>query len=265
MDFVSKEKYKMEDLLEIMRLLRSENGCPWDREQTHHSIRKNLIEETYEAAEAIDREDPVLLQEELGDVLLQVVFHTRMEEEAGNFCFDDVTDGICRKLILRHPHIFSDVIANTADEVLANWDKIKKEEKGQQTAADTLLAVSSALPALMRAQKVQHRAARAGFDYDNAEQAAADLSSELAELKEAIAAKDSGHIAEELGDLLFAAVNVARFTKNDSEEAMTRATEKFIRRFTLVEQLAKEQGIDLQNASSDTLNKLWADAKQNSR
>lgn len=133
MDFKYKEKYNIEDLLTIMRLLRSEDGCPWDREQTHQSIRKNLIEETYEAAEAIDREDMPLLKEELGDVLLQVVFHARMEEEKGNFSFDDVADGICKKLIVRHPHIFADVTADNAEQVLANWDSIKKKEKGQQT------------------------------------------------------------------------------------------------------------------------------------
>lgn len=264
MDFVSKENYGIDDLVEIMRLLRSENGCPWDKEQTHRSIRKNLIEETYEAVEAIDREDTELLKEELGDVLLQVVFHARMEEETGNFNFNDVADGICKKLILRHPHIFSNVIADNSEQVLVNWDKIKKEEKGQQTAADTLLAVSTALPALMRAQKVQQRAARVGFDYDNREQAISDLSSELAELKEAIVAGNQEHVEEELGALIFAAVNVARFTKTDSEEALTSATEKFIRRFTKVEQLAAEKNIDMQNASLEVLNRLWAAAKQNS-
>lgn len=264
MDFVSKEKYGINDLIEIMKMLRSENGCPWDREQTHQSIRKNLIEETYEAVEAIDKEDAALLKEELGDVLLQVVFHAKMEEEAGRFCFDDVADGICKKLIIRHPHIFSNVVADTPEQVLANWDKIKKEEKGQQTAADTLLAVSSALPALMRAQKVQQRAARVGFDYENIGQAMADLSSELAELKEALAAGNQADTEEELGDLMFAAVNVARFLKADSEEALTGATEKFIRRFEQVERLAKKENIDMQTAPLTVLDELWKAAKQNS-
>ncbi len=176
----------------------------------------------------------------------------------------DVADGICKKLILRHPHIFSNVIAHNSEQVLANWDKIKKEEKGQRTAADTLLAVSTALPALIRAQKVQQRAARAGFDYDNREQAISDLSSELVELKEAIVAGNREHVEEELGDLIFAAVNVARFTKIDSEEALTGATEKFIRRFTKVEQLAEEKNIDMQNVPLEVLDRLWNEAKQNS-
>ncbi len=262
MDFKYKEKYNIEDLLTIMRLLRSEDGCPWDREQTHQSIRKNLIEETYEAAEAIDREDMPLLKEELGDVLLQVVFHARMEEEKGNFSFDDVADGICKKLIVRHPHIFADVTADNAEQVLANWDSIKKKEKGQQTAAETLAAVSSALPALMRAQKVQQRAARAGFDYDETGQAMADLESEVRELREALASDDSTAVEEELGDLIFAAVNVARFSKTDAEEALSRSTEKFMRRFERVEQLAGEEKLDLKEASLDELNRLWKRAKE---
>lgn len=262
MDFEYKEKYNINDLLEIMKILRSENGCPWDREQTHRSIRKNLIEETYEAVEAIDREDTSLLKEELGDVLLQVVFHTQMETEQGGFTFDDVADGICRKLILRHPHIFSTVVADTAEQVLANWDRIKKQEKGQETAADTLRAVSTALPALMRAQKVQQRAARAGFDYENVTQALSDLESEVAELKEALAAKDSATVKEELGDLVFAAVNVTRFSKLDAEEALTESTEKFIRRFSAVEEIAAEEKADMQNASLEELDRLWKHAKQ---
>lgn len=263
MDFVYKEKYGMEDLLTIMELLRSENGCPWDREQTHVSIRKNLIEEAYETAEAIDKADPELLKEELGDLLLQVVFHAQMEAEEGRFGFDDVADRICQKLILRHPHIFSSVHVDNADQVLENWDKIKKKEKGQSSAAQTLEAVPTVLPALMRAQKVQQRAARTGFDYENCGQALAELKSELDELQEAIASGSNADTEEELGDLIFAAVNVARFTKLDGEEALTRSTEKFISRFREVERLAKEQGIDMTAASMDELNALWKQAKLN--
>lgn len=262
MDFEYKEQYNVNDLLKIMKLLRSENGCPWDREQTHQSIRKNLIEETYEAVEAIDCEDTELLKEELGDVLLQVVFHTQMEIEQGHFDFDDVADGVCKKLILRHPHIFSTVVANTADEVLANWDRIKKQEKGQETATDTLCSVSTALPALMRAQKVQQRAARAGFDYDNLTQAMADLDSEVVELKEALASNTLEAVKEELGDLIFAAVNVARFSQFDTEEALTVSTEKFIQRFRRVEELAKAENLDMQTASLEELDELWNRAKR---
>ena len=148
-DFELKEHYTIDDLLHIMRILRGEGGCPWDREQTHASIRKNMIEETYETVEAIDRQDSGMLREELGDVLLQVVFHTQMEQERGVFNFDDVCDGICQKLILRHPHIFGDVVAKTSDQVLKNWDEIKKKEKGQTSAAQTLRSVPAVLPALM--------------------------------------------------------------------------------------------------------------------
>lgn len=164
-DFAFKETYSIEDLLAIMRILRGENGCPWDREQTHQSIRNNFIEETYEAVEAIDNSDPVLLEEELGDVLLQVVYHAEMEREAGRFSFEDVADGICQKLIQRHPHIFGDVVAGTTDEVLDNWDEIKKKTKGQTTYTDTLKSVPKVFPSLMRAAKVQKRAAKSGFAY----------------------------------------------------------------------------------------------------
>lgn len=262
MDFKRKERYSVEDLLKIMEILRSENGCPWDREQTHQSIRKNMIEETYEVVEAIDRQDSVLLQEELGDVLLQVVFHSRMEEEAGRFSFDDVADGICKKLIERHPHIFGDVVAADAEQVLKNWDAIKKQQKGQDSYAQTLADVPNVLPALMRTSKVQQRAARAGFDYENIQQALDDLKSELQELSSALKAGDSKNAGEELGDLLFAAVNVSRFLKLDGEETLTAATEKFIRRFTRVEELSAQKGVDMKTAGIDALNDLWKQAKQ---
>lgn len=265
MDFEYKDTYHISDLLEIMRILRSEHGCPWDREQTHQTIRKNLIEEAYEAAEAIDREDTSLLKEELGDVLLQVVFHARMEEEKGSFSFDDIADGICKKLIIRHPHIFSDTRVDNTEQVLANWDSIKKKEKGQTTATETLTSVSASLPALMRAQKVQQRAARAGFDYENIEQAVKDLKSEVRELEEALASEDEAAVEEELGDLIFAVVNVSRFSKKDAEEALTRSTEKFIRRFERVEQLAGEEKLDLKSASMQELDRLWKHAKEKSR
>ena len=180
-------KHDFSSLVRIMALLRAEDGCPWDREQTHESIRANMIEETYEVVEAIDRKDSAMLCEELGDVLLQVVFHAQMEEEENGFDFDDVCDGICQKLILRHPHIFGDVVAKTSEQVLKNWDEIKKKEKGQNTASDTLRSVPAVLPALMRAEKVQHRAAKTGFDYSNAAEAMTDLKKEVVELEDAMA------------------------------------------------------------------------------
>ena len=186
MEFQAKEKYSVSDLISIMALLRGEGGCPWDREQDHLTIRKNLIEEAYEVVEAIDAGDPEMLREELGDLLLQVVFHSRISEEEGDFSIEEVADGICRKLIHRHPHIFSDVVVKDSGEVLENWDAIKKQEKGQKTASDTLHSVPKVLPALMRSQKVQKRAAKTGFDYPDALSALADLESEIAELREAL-------------------------------------------------------------------------------
>ena len=169
-EFVKKPKHTIDDLLYIIEILRGPDGCPWDREQNHRSIRNNFIEETYEAVEAIDKDDPELLKEELGDVLLQVVFHSRMEQEANVFDFSDVCDEVCKKLILRHPHVFSDFDAKTSDAVLDNWEKIKQKTKGQKLQADALLSVPKVFPALIRSQKVQKRAARAGFDYPDMRQ-----------------------------------------------------------------------------------------------
>ena len=261
-DFTVKEHYNIDDLLHIMYILRGQDGCPWDREQTHESIRKNMIEETYEVVEAIDRKNPDMLCEELGDILLQVVFHTQMEAEQNVFDFDDVCDGICQKLILRHPHIFADVVADTSEQVLKNWDEIKKKEKGQKTAGDTLRSVPAVLPALMRADKVQHRAAKTGFDYPDAQGALADLQSEIAELSEAMQGAGQEACCEELGDVLFSAVNVARLMHIDSEEALTRSTEKFMDRFEKVERIAAQRGMDMSASTMDELNALWAEAKK---
>lgn len=262
MDFTLKPSYDIGDLLAIMRLLRGEGGCPWDAEQDHHSIRKNFLEETYEVLEAIDAEDAELLKEELGDVLLQVVFHARMEEEAGRFGFQDVCDEICKKLIVRHPHVFAQTTVADSGEVITNWDKIKQETKGQKTASETLRSVPVVLPALMRSEKVQHRAAKVGFDYPDTAWAMKDLDSEVAELKEAIAEGDQAHIEEELGDLLFSAVNVARFVHADAEQSLTKSCEKFIGRFEQVEAIAQECGVDMKTAPMEELDKLWKQAKK---
>ena len=251
----------MQDLLQIMEILRGENGCPWDREQTHESIRGNFIEETYEAVEAIDKKDTALLREELGDVLLQVVFHARMEEEAGSFDFGDVVNDICQKLIVRHPHIFSDVTVKDTEEVLDNWEAIKNRVKGTKTQTERLEAVPKVYPALMRSQKVGSRAAKAGMDYQSAETAWKDLESELAELQEAVKEKSQEHIEEELGDLLFSVTNVARHLGIDSEYALTRSCDKFIERFAAAEELAEEQGVNMKDASSAVLDQLWKEAK----
>jgi len=259
MEFVHKECYSAQDLLDIVELLRTR--CPWDREQTHESIRKNLIEETYEVAEAIDNGDTALLKEELGDLLLQVVFHTQMEKENGSFDFSDVCDTVCKKLINRHPHVFGAATAENAEQALQGWDEIKKAEKHNQTATQRLKDVPRALPALMRAQKIQQRAAKAGFDYAEVAQAMNDLRSEVREVEEALAGGNPAALEEELGDLIFSAVNITRFARVDAEEALTKSSDKFVARFERVEALASASGIDIPNASTQTLDSLWGEAK----
>lgn len=256
-----KNSYGFSDLVEIMKILRSPDGCPWDRVQTHESIRQDFIEETYEAIEAIDTNDVALLREELGDVMLQVVFHCAMEEEQGNFNINDVCDEVCKKLIVRHPHVFSDTIADTPDEVLKNWDQIKMKTKSQKSQSEVLSSVSKALPALMYSQKVQSKAAKVGFDFEKTEDALSKVSEELSELTQAIENNDAENMSEELGDLLFSVVNVARFIKVNSEKALYDATLKFTQRFTKVENLCKERSIDINEAPMSVLDSLWDEVK----
>lgn len=261
-DFQQKEQYSIDDLLDIVRLLRSEGGCPWDREQTHATIKSDFIEEVCEAIEAIDLEDTELLKEELGDVLLQVVFHCRIEEELDSFRFDDICDGICKKLIVRHPHVFGDTIVSSTDDVLKNWDSIKKETKGQTSYTDTLTGVAKSLPALMRAQKVGKRAMRAGMDFRSADDALACIGLEKAELDEAIASGDKAKIEEEFGDLLFSCVNAARHLGIDAELALKSATDKFIHRFSKTEELVTMNSIDMKELSIEELDVYWDKAKK---
>ena len=261
-DFQQKKHYSIDDLLDIVRLLRGDGGCPWDREQTHKSIKSDFIEETCEAIEAIDLEDTELLREELGDVLLQVVFHCRIEEETGSFNFSDVCDEICKKLIIRHPHVFGDVQADTTDQVLSNWDAIKMETKGQESYTDTLNSVAKSLPALMRAQKVGKRAMRAGMDFRCADDAVACISAEKAELDMAIANGDKANIEEEIGDLLFSCVNAARHLGVDAELALKAATDKFIKRLSITEELTASDKLDMKNLSIEELDIYWDKAKQ---
>ncbi len=264
-DFIVKNRYNINDLLEIMSLLRSEQGCPWDREQNHLSIAKNFIEETYEVIDAIHQGDLDLLKEELGDVLMQVVFHAQMEKEADGFTFEDVVDGVCKKLVHRHPHVFGDVIARDADTVLKNWDDIKKVEKGQAHQSQSMQAIPRQLPALMRATKVQQKAAKVGFDWDDLSGALDKLEEEIGELKQAVAANNTLETAQEMGDLLFAAVNVSRFVKAEAEEALTAATDKFIRRFTQVEEQVARQGLQMQDLPLAELDRLWDAVKEKER
>lgn len=260
-NFNFKEKYNVYDLVEIMRVLRSEGGCPWDIKQTHESIKKNLIEETYETIEAINKNDSDMLREELGDVLMQVVFHSQIEAEKGVFDIDDVADENCKKLIERHPHVFGEVNVDSVDDVLTNWDAIKRRTKGQKSTTEAIDSIPRELPALMRATKVQSKASKAGFDWKEVDGALDKLSEEIAELRAAIAGGKSDEINEELGDVLFSAVNVSRFVDVDAEESLTDSTDKFVARFKTVEQLAREKGINMNESDLATLDKLWDEAK----
>ena len=251
--------YTFDDLVTVVEILRSEGGCPWDMEQDHKSIRNDFIEETYEVIEAIDTEDPVLLREELGDVLLQVVFHARIEQEQDVFGMDEVSNDICAKLIHRHPHVFGTVeVANSA-EVLKNWDAIKGEEKQRVTMTDKLRAIPPMYPALMRAQKVGKKAAC--FDFGSAEEVYRKLDEEIAEVKAAAASGDPSAVEEELGDLLLTVTSLARKLGVKSEESLFHATNKFIDRFEQVERAVTEQGKDMETLSMAELDAIWDSIK----
>ena len=239
-NFERKETYSLQDLIEILRILRAPGGCPWDRAQTHLSDRRNFLEEAYEAAEAFDRDDPALMCEELGDMLMQVLFNIHIEEDAGRFTTDDVTDHICKKLIFRHPHVFGTAAADTSEEVLVNWEALKRQEKGQQTTADAMDAVARSLPALWRADKLQSKAARAGFEFADVSGALDKLDEETRELREAV--ERGTNFSEELGDVLFAAVKAGRFLNVDPEDALNATCEKFIARFRRVEEACAARG-----------------------
>lgn len=261
-DFEFKDRYDINDLISIVKVLRAPGGCPWDREQTHESIRKNFIEETYEVIEAINKKSPEMLREELGDVLLQVALHAEMEREKGVFDFDDVANDIVQKLVIRHPHVFGDVSAKNEEEALDSWNAAKAKSKGTTSQAQAMHSVPRELPALMRAQKIQHKAAKVGFDWENADGAFDKLYEEINELKTAVSHHNQSEIEDEFGDVLFSCVNIARFLKVDSEEALTAATDKFLSRYETVERLAQERGIDMKASSVEELDVLWEEAKK---
>ncbi len=259
-NYPEKAVYTYEDLVQILRILRAPGGCPWDREQTHLSNRRNFLEEAYEAAEAFDLDDPELMKEELGDVLMQVLFNIHMEEDAGRFTTDDVTDHVVRKLIFRHPHVFSGAKAETGEQVLVSWDKLKREEKGQRTTADAMRSVARSLPALWRADKLQSKAAKAGFEFADVSGALDKLDEETRELRSAV--ESGGNFEEELGDVLFAAVKVGRFCGVDPEEALTKTCEKFIERFRAVETAVNARGQETSELPLEELTALWNAAKK---
>lgn len=260
-DFQIKDKYNVEDFRKIIAVLRAPGGCPWDAEQTHESIRRNVIEEAYELAHAIDSGDGENLREELGDLLMQVIFHTCMEEEKGNFNLDDVADTACKKLVFRHPHVFGNVVCENSEEVLKTWDEVKRIEKAQKTVTSTMEGVAETLPALWRAEKVQKKASVTGFEWPDVSYAMAKLREEIDELSEGIAASDADNIEEELGDVLYAAVNVARHTGVDPEKALHRACEKAINRFRYMEQKAADEGKKLEDMPLADMEKLYQSAR----
>lgn len=263
--FEFKDRYGCADLKEIVHILRAPGGCPWDAEQTHESLKKDFIEETYEVIEAINKKSSAMLREELGDVLLQVIFHTVLEEETGAFTFDDVCDEVCKKLIVRHPHVFGDVKVDSTEEVLTNWDAIKMQTKQQKSTSEAMESVPRELPALMRSQKIQKKAAKVGFDWDDISGAIEKVREETDEVAQAVQNGDPAAVTDEIGDLFFSAVNVARFAGVDAEEALTAATDKFFRRFVLVEKTAGERGIDMKTAGIEALDKLWDEAKKSEK
>jgi tetrapyrrole methylase family protein/MazG family protein len=248
-------------LLDIMRRLRSPQGCPWDREQNHESLKRYLIEEAYEVIEAIDEGSAEKLREELGDLLLQPVFHAVIAEETGSFSMDEVLTAICDKLVRRHPHVFGDQVIHTSSEQIENWERIKKDEKkGERKSA--LAGVPPHLPALLRAQKVTEKAARVGFDWPDIDGVMAKVHEELAELQETLIIGDKKRMEEELGDLLFAVVNVGRFLELDAEGALAQTIGRFISRFNHIEQSLHKQGISLADATLDDMERLWQEAKE---
>lgn len=254
------------ELVEVMARLRGENGCPWDREQTSESIKPYLVEETYEVLEAIDEQDPAKLKEELGDLMLQIVFHAQMAQEAGAFTIHDVLAAITDKLIRRHPHVFGEVKAETAQEVLFNWEQIKQTERRQAEGQASLLdGVPRELPALLRAHRLQEKASRVGFDWKEAQEVFRKVEEELHELRTAMQGQAADRVEAELGDLLFALVNLSRFLAVNPEEALRKTIARFIARFRYIEEELARRGRKLGQTSLEEMDALWAEAKAQGR
>nr|MDD6336394.1 nucleoside triphosphate pyrophosphohydrolase [bacterium] len=256
--YAARQRHTVSDLADILERLRAPGGCPWDREQTHQTLKRYLLEEAYETLDAVDSGQDDKLMDELGDVLLQVIFHAQVARERGAFDLQDVATSECQKMIVRHPHVFADGSAKTSGEVLDKWDEIKREQRGQQTLADALRGITKGMSALMRAQKVQGKVRKVGFDFTDCAQALGKVSEEAGEL---LAAVGEGQVFWEAGDLLFAAVNAARLGGVDAEQALSAATERFIARFAAMEQLALPQG-GLEGMDMEQMDALWRQAKE---
>ena len=256
-----KEKYGLEDFIRLIDVLRGPGGCPWDIKQTHESLKHNVVEEAWEVVDAINEGSEAHLREELGDLHMQVIFHASIAKEHGGFTLDDISDEAVKKLVHRHPHVFGTVKADTPDEVLTNWDAIKRADRGQQSAASAMDGIPRGLPGLMRSEKIQSKAAKYGFDWPDVSGAMDKLREETAELQEGIDAGDIENIKEEIGDALFSVVNVARFYKLDTEECMHAACEKFIRRFRYLEEGAAREGLRLEDMTLGQMERIYQEAR----
>lgn len=255
------KKYTFEEFMKIIYQLRGENGCPWDREQTHDSLKKHMIEEAYESVEAINNKDMDNLCEELGDVMLQVALHSVIAKEEGAFTIDDVIHNEAKKMIRRHPHVFGDTKVEKSEEVLQNWEEIKKKEKNDQTISEGMLSVPKSLPANIRAEKVQKKAKEVGFDFEDYSQALNKVKEELEELKKAQEMGSFEDINEEFGDLMFSIINLSRFLHINAENSLTNSINKFINRFVEVENLAKREEKLINEMSINELDALWERVK----
>lgn len=251
----------LEDLVELMATLRGENGCPWDKKQTKATIRPYIIEETYEVAEAVDENDPVMLKEELGDLLFEIVFYAQMMREEDGIDIYDIIAGIHAKMVRRHPHIFGDTSVSGADEVVVNWEQIKQEEKkGKRTSV--LEGVPKDLPSLLRAHRLQSKASNVGFQWENFQQVIEKLDEEFYELRHAYKSGDAEQLEEEFGDMLFVMVSVARFLNINPDNALQKAIQKFTRRFQRIERHVKAEGRQWSEMSVDEMETLWQEAKR---
>lgn len=258
-----KEKKTFQDLIELMDTLRGSNGCPWDKEQTHESIKTCLTEESYEFFEAVDAHNCDMMKEELGDILFQVMFHSKMASERGEFDVTDVIDHVVRKLTSRHPHVFQpDKKLGTAEEVLTQWEKIKRKEKGYENRKSVVDGIPKALPALQKAHKVQRKVSKVGFDWDHIDHVLAKVDEELLEVREALKNNDPKHIEEEVGDLLFSVANLSRFLGLEAENVLHKTIYKFMNRFKTVENEIEKQGKKLEDCSLEEMDRIWEKAKK---
>ncbi|MBI3015086.1 MAG: nucleoside triphosphate pyrophosphohydrolase [Candidatus Tectomicrobia bacterium] len=255
-----KEKHRFDRLVEIMTALRTQ--CPWDREQTRESLKAYILEETYEVMEAIDHDNPAALQEELGDFLLQAIFQAEIGRERGEFDIYQVLDHLIDKLIRRHPHVFGQIQVNSAQEALKNWEQIKIAEKGERRKTSALNGVPEELPALLRARRLQEKASRVGFDWGAIEPVLAKVKEELGELEHVLNGHNQNRREEEMGDLFFALVNLARFLDINPEEALRKTNQKFISRFQFIEKEAARQGKDLEKLTLEEMDRYWEEAKE---